>query len=54
MVGVAGLGIAPAGMYQAPLIPMALLLGAGALLWLSIDPSRKLFPPHKPEPALIT
>jgi len=40
--------------YQAPLIPMALFLGVGALLWLSIDPSRKLFPPHKREPALIT
>jgi MFS family permease len=40
------------GSYQAPLIPMALFLGVGALLWLTIDPSRKLFPPHKPEPVL--
>ena len=42
------------GSYQAPLIPMALFLGVGALLWLSIDPSRKLFSPLKLEPALIT
>ena len=42
------------GSYQAPLIPMALFLGVGALLWLSIDPSRKLFAPPKTEPAVIT
>ena len=39
--------------YQAPVIPMALFLGVGALLWLSIDPSRKLFPEHE-RPSLIT
>jgi predicted MFS family arabinose efflux permease len=42
------------GSYQAPLIPMALFLGLGALLWLSIDPSRKLFPEHEKEAAPIT
>ena len=42
------------GSYQAPLIPMAVFLGVGALLWLSIDPSRKLYSPHKLVPALIT
>lgn len=42
------------GSYQTPLIPMALFLGVGALLWLSIDPSRKLFAPPKTEPAVIT
>jgi MFS family permease len=40
--------------YQAPLIPMALFLGVGALVWLSIDPSRRLFHEHQPEPALVT
>lgn len=39
--------------YQAPVIPMALFLGVGALLWLSIDPARKLFPEHE-RPSLIT
>jgi hypothetical protein len=42
------------GSYQAPLIPMALFLGLEALLWLSIDLSRKLFPQHEKEAALIT
>jgi predicted MFS family arabinose efflux permease len=42
------------GSYQAPLVPMAIFLGVGALLWLSIDPSRKLYSPLKLEPALIT
>ena len=42
------------GSYQAPLIPMVIFLGVGALLWLSIDPSRKLYSPLKLEPALIT
>ena len=41
------------GSYQAPLIPMALFRGVGALLWLYIDPSRELFAEHKREPALI-
>ena len=40
--------------YQAPLIPMALFLGLGALLWLNIDPSRKLFSEHEKEAAPIT
>jgi len=42
------------GSYQAPLVPMAVFLGVGALLWLSIDPSKKLYSPDKLEPALIT
>ena len=33
---------------------MAVFLGLGALLWLSIDPSKKLYTPDKPEPALIS
>ena len=40
------------GSYQVPLIPMALFPGAGAFLWLSIDPSEKLYSPQKQEPVL--
>jgi cyanate permease len=28
--------------YDAPLIPMAILVAAGALIWLKIDPTRKI------------
>jgi MFS family permease len=31
------------GSYNAPLIPMALTLGVGTLLWLTVDPTRELF-----------
>ena len=31
------------GNYNAPLVPMVLLLGVGALLWLTVDPTRELF-----------
>jgi ACS family glucarate transporter-like MFS transporter len=41
------------GSYQAPLVPMAVFLGISALLWLSIDSSKKLYSPDKLEPALI-
>ena len=41
------------GSYQAPLVPMAVFLGVSALLWLSIDPSKKLYSTDKLEPALI-
>jgi MFS transporter, ACS family, glucarate transporter len=41
------------GSYQTPLVPMALFLGAAALLWLSVDPCEKFYAPLKLEPALI-
>lgn len=38
------------GSYNAPFIPMVLMLCAGAWLWLRIDPSHQLFEEREPEP----
>ena len=37
------------GSYDAPLIPMAILTGVSALLWLKIDPTHELIPEHRTE-----
>lgn len=36
------------GNYNTPFIPMVVLLGLGALLWLQVDPTRELFPDALP------
>ena len=40
------------GSYDAPFIPMVLMLCAGTWLWLTIDPSREMFEEPAPAPAL--
>ena len=35
--------VALTGSYNAPLIPMAAVLGVGAWLWLQMDPTQQLF-----------
>jgi hypothetical protein len=37
------------GSYDAPFVPMAALLGLGALLWLRIDASTPISPPEPKE-----
>jgi predicted MFS family arabinose efflux permease len=51
-VGSVGFGylVDRSGGYDAPFIPMVALLVAGGLLWLRVDPTRKLIP-RTPEAA---
>jgi hypothetical protein len=37
------------GNYNAPLIPMAIGLAAGAVLWLGVDPVKEVFPRPRAE-----
>ena len=43
LVGAFGYLVGYFGNYNAPLVPMVLLLCAGAWLWLTVDPAQELF-----------
>ncbi len=41
------------GNYNAPFVPMVVLLSVGAVLWLQVDATRELFPDEHPAESLI-